>query len=241
MTQSDSSEYRVGFTMYGLPLIGKGTQGELAQQRFPAIHYAASGDMVRSYVAGPALDAAWLGEWTAAGNLVEDAKMLEIFDAYRQEQFKASGKPFFLMDGMPRTEYQAQELENGRIPVKGMLYFSLEGLSKKARMDILLPRQADRVQKRAAAGKPPRTDDTPEALDARVDEYDTVTPRVLEFYRDSDVPIIVINPLQSIEAVGREVTHGIDRLLGNYHISHNGLYHATPKVMPAQRLYLEHV
>jgi len=93
--------------LLGAPGSGKGTQAQklMAEKRVPQI---STGDMLRAAVAAGTRFGKQAKSIMEAGNLVSDKIMLGIISERLAQPDAASG---FILDGFPRTEKQALDLE----------------------------------------------------------------------------------------------------------------------------------
>lgn len=94
--------------LLGAPGSGKGTQAQklMAEKKIPQI---STGDMLRVAVAGGTRFGQQAKSIMEAGNLVSDEIMLGIISERLAEADAADG---FILDGFPRTEKQALDLED---------------------------------------------------------------------------------------------------------------------------------
>jgi len=105
---SNGEETRMRIALLGAPGSGKGTQAKLleADRNIPQI---SSGDMLRAAVAAGTRFGQQAKEIIDAGQLVSDDIMLGIISERLGEPDAAEG---FILDGFPRTEKQALDLED---------------------------------------------------------------------------------------------------------------------------------
>jgi adenylate kinase len=128
------------------------------------------------------------------GDLVDDELMIEMI---RQRLDRGDTLPGFVLDGFPRTMAQAEALD--------------ELLSELGRsIDIVFEFQlADRRQlverllKRAAAEN--RPDDTPEAIENRLETYERETAPLVDYYRTRYGNVVGIHADRSVDEVFQEI------------------------------------
>jgi adenylate kinase len=183
----------------GPPGAGKGTQAKRLAESL-ALPHLSTGDMLRDAVErGTALGAKAEG-YMAAGELLPDDVIVGIMGEALEQPECAGG---FLLDGFPRTEKQAEALDElmqsrqERIDVVPVLEVSEAELVKR-----ILGRA--RIEGRA--------DDTEEVIRRRLEVYQAQTRPLVDYYRAHGVlaevlgegsPEQVYNRLR--QAVGAEV------------------------------------
>jgi adenylate kinase len=176
----------------GPPGAGKGTQSHTVIERLNIVQIS-TGDTIRAAIREQS-EAGRQAEATAnAGKLVPDALINTMVAERLTHADCADG---FLLDGYPRTVPQAEALD-AMLASKGrkldhVLLFEVEdsvlleritgrrsdpdtGRVYHIRFDPPPPEVADRVIQ--------RTDDTPEVLQARLDEYHTKTALLVPYYQ----------------------------------------------------------
>ena len=183
--------------LLGAPGSGKGTQAKklMAEKRIPQI---STGDMLRAAIESGSELGKQARSIVDSGQLVSDDVMLGIISERLDEPDAAGG---FILDGFPRTEKQAQDLE-------GLLEQRGEPLDAAILMDIDFGVLAKRLTGRrtcSTTGKvlnihfsPPeeleecrrsggelvqREDDREETIGRRLDVYRSRTEPVIGFYR----------------------------------------------------------
>jgi adenylate kinase len=183
--------------LLGAPGSGKGTQAKklMAEKRIPQI---STGDMLRAAIESGSELGQQAKSIVDSGQLVSDDVMLGIISERLDEPDAAGG---FILDGFPRTEKQAQDLE-------GLLEQRGEPLDAAILMDIDFGVLAKRLTGRrtcSTTGKvlnihfsPPgeleecrqsggelvqREDDREETIGKRLDVYRSRTEPVIGFYR----------------------------------------------------------
>ncbi len=208
---------------------GKGTQAARLSPRLQLV-LVATGDLFRRAISAET----GLGRQIKAaydrGELISDdltvALVGEKLDEMSAERAVGTGIQGALYDGFPRTRAQADSLD-------GELHQRGEGIS--AVIQIIVPRQTlvDRLAGRRVCAKcgavyhiefnPPRVpgicdrcggevrqrqDDTPEAIEKRLDLYEQETAPLIAHYRERDL-VTVVNGDQAIDVVTDEIERAI--------------------------------
>jgi adenylate kinase len=195
--------------LLGAPGSGKGTQAKRleADRNIPQI---STGDMLRAAVAAGTRFGQQAREIMEAGQLVSDDIMLGIISERLSEPDAAEG---FILDGFPRTEKQALDLED----LLDQLGTPLDAaVLMEVDFDILLKRltgrrtcsltgkllniyfspQAELDACTEAGGELiQREDDNEETIKSRLDVYRSQTERLIDYYRKR-------NKLKTVDADG---------------------------------------
>ncbi|MDE0065517.1 MAG: adenylate kinase [Acidimicrobiaceae bacterium] len=160
---------------------GKGTQSLRICEAHGCIHVS-TGDMLRSAVAQGTELGLQASKIMDAGGLVSD----EIMNGIVAERFSHSdvSERGVLLDGFPRTVDQANALEG-----------ILEGLSLDLRIALNLDVPIEIVTQRMLDRR--REDDTPEAIQRRLELYETETAPLLDWFTSRDL-------LSTVDGVGAE-------------------------------------
>jgi adenylate kinase len=172
---------------------GKGTQGKKISQTY-GIPHIATGDELRKMKELPTPTGRMIKEVMDSGALVDDELLIRMI---RDRLDRGDTLPGFVLDGFPRTLVQAEALDE--------LLTEL-GRSIDVVFEFQVPdRQQliDRLTKRAAAEN--RTDDTPEAIQTRLQTYDRETAPLIEYYRTSRGNVVGIHADRSIGEVFHEI------------------------------------
>ncbi len=166
----------------GPPGVGKGTQAAklAAQLKLPHI---STGDIFRDHLKRGTELGNKAREFMDAGKLVPDKLVVDLVADRTSQKDCGNG---YILDGFPRTINQAEELSR-------VLTDRLEGISAVLSFDA--PRQTviDRIAGRAR--KEGRTDDTPETVAKRLEEYDAQTGPLVPFFSEQGL-------LHSFDATG---------------------------------------
>jgi len=176
---------------------GKGTQAKKIAATY-GIPHIATGDMIREMKERPTELGAELREVYDRGDLVGDDLMIRLI---RDRLDRGDTLPGFVLDGFPRTLVQAEALDD----LMGELARPIDVV-----FDLQVPdRQQlfDRLMKRACEEN--RSDDTPEAMERRLELYDRETAPLVEYYRSTRGNVVGIHADRSIEDVFSEVQRSL--------------------------------
>jgi adenylate kinase len=181
--------------LLGPPASGKGTQAALLAATF-GIPAASTGAMLRDEKARGTAVGLEADEWTSQGKLFPDELALRVVWSWLADRER------FILDGFPRTLGQAEAFDTGlaerRRPLDAVYSLNLADEIVRERMTSRLTcvqcgavfnEKFHRVtpatpcpQCGGALGR--RSDDTPEALESRLDQYRTHTLPVVAHYRN---------------------------------------------------------
>jgi adenylate kinase len=168
--------------LMGMAGSGKGTQGKLLADQLGQ-HLISMGDVLRMYVTGKKREA------MLAGQLLKDEEIIKFLERVLATLHDDDG---VILDGFPRTVPQAEWLlaqaKTGRFGLRIAFHLVASRGTVKQRM-----------LERA------RTDDTEEAIEKRIDEYDSATKPLLEWLQAHGVKVVNINAEQPIETVNQEI------------------------------------
>jgi adenylate kinase len=195
---------------------GKGTQCVRLSNHYVVPHIS-TGDMLRAAVKEGTPLGKIAGEIMNAGGLVSDEIMIGIVDE-RLERPDARGRGFIL-DGFPRTVGQAEALDSTlRSPLDLVIDLDvprelvLERISSRrvcrdcgANYSATKNEPTMRICDRCGGDVVQRDDDTPEAVNKRLDLYDTQTSPLISFYNSKGL-------LAVVNGVGHP-DHVLDRLV----------------------------
>ncbi len=177
---------------------GKGTQAKKIAATYGVPHIA-TGDMIREMKELPTDLGRELKEVYDRGDLVEDELMIRLI---RDRLSRGDTLPGFVLDGFPRTLPQAEALDR-----------LLDGLVRN--IDVVFEFQVadrqellDRMLKRAE--QEGRSDDTPEAIERRLETYFRETAPLVDYYRTHRANVVGIHADRSIDAVFAEIRDALD-------------------------------
>ncbi len=182
----------------GGPGAGKGTQAELLQSRLKIV-WISTGDILRAAISAQDSDGESQTElgrlaqhYVAQGELVPDETMIQFI---RQRLKRADVKNGWLLEGYPRTAFQAEELD-----------FLLDDLNQQLDYAILLETPDSILMERSLSHA--RQDDTPATIQRRIDLYQERTIPLLEYYEMRD-RLLRIRGDQPIERVQQDILTGL--------------------------------
>jgi adenylate kinase len=193
--------------LFGIPCAGKGTVGKAIAKEMPRYFYfLSSGDLLREARAKGGPLANEINGYFEDGKLTPDSLIVPMYKEEvigRRNSGVISPDHTLLVDGMYRTPEQAEALDD-LLDVKEVLH-----LDNVPRREVL-----ERCRKRAVEGG--RTDDTPEAMSRRIEEYWSITWPGLDFFHKNRIPIHPLNALQPKDVV---VKNAVDYMKIRYKIS----------------------
>ena len=203
---------------------GKGTQAQRLAARF-GIPQISTGDMLRA----ARRDGTPLGKeaekYMNEGKLVPDSVVIGLVEERLQAKDAASG---FILDGFPRTVPQADALSAvmqklGRQPLRivsidvpeKVLQERLGGriscpkCGASYHVKFTPPKVADTCDTCGTKGLITRSDDTPEAIKKRLDDYRTTTSPLIAYYGDKGC-LASIDGVGELEVVLGRVVNALD-------------------------------
>src|SRR6185437_15007416 len=167
--------------LLGRPGAGKGEHGVVLARELGVPHISA-GDLVRKAVTTDEFPE--IGAIVRSGGLVNDELMLEmLLKELKKPEYKAG----YVLDGFPRNLKQLAMVKQYGIAVDAYVYFDIDAETYHQRIQT-------RREAALAAGLKPRSDDSAEAAQRRLREYETQTePMVKEIQRDEPDKFIQVN------------------------------------------------
>ena len=175
--------------LFGIQGSGKGTQSTLLQEQFgETLSYFSSGDIFRALKSHPNAIGDFLSNKLELWQLITDDVTISMFHFYFSTIL--SENKSMLLDGYPRTLAQLVDLVQVSLQEKREvvgIYFELSREEAKKRM----------------LGRG-RADDTPEAVDKRLDLFFEKTLPNIELF-EKFFPVIRIDASPSIEAIHEQV------------------------------------
>lgn len=181
----------------GAPGAGKGTQAKQVAEAATLAHIS-TGDMLRAEVAGGSPLGLQAKSFMDAGKLVPDEVIIGMVQTRIQ---KPDAKSSWILDGFPRTLPQAEALDkslSGASAVSHVIYFAvpeqvlfgrLTGRRTCSKCGAIWhletkPTRTAGVCDVCGGATVQRSDDHPEKITKRLDEYRTLTAPLLAYYRN---------------------------------------------------------
>lgn len=177
--------------LLGGPGSGKGTQAKALQQRL-GVPWISTGEILRQEVASGSVLGHAVRSYVETGELVPDDQMIALI---RQRLLQPDAANGWIMEGYPRTAFQAEELDFLLVELK-------QQLTQVICLDVSTPVLVARSLARA------RSDDTDEIIQRRIDRYQERTVPILEYYEVSK-RLVRVNGDQSIEQVHQAILSAI--------------------------------
>ena len=176
---------------------GKGTQAQRIRATY-GIPHIATGDMIREMMARDTKLGEQLREVYDRGDLVSDELMIELI---RDRLSRGDTLAGFVLDGFPRTMPQAEALDELLRDVGRDLdvVFDFQVPDREVLLQRLLRRAAEEA----------RSDDTPEAIERRLELYERETAPLVEYYRSTRGNVVGIHADRAIDQVFREIQQSL--------------------------------
>lgn len=176
---------------------GKGTQAQKLAATYGLAHIA-TGDMIRQMKELDTPAGRELKEVYDRGDLVSDDLMIRLI---RERLDRGDTMPGVVFDGFPRTLPQAEALNEVLSDLGRNLDIVFE-LKVPDRAQLL-----ERLLKRAAEEN--RADDTPDAIQRRLDTFDRETAPLVEYYRTTRGNVVGIHADRTIGEVYHEIQEAL--------------------------------
>lgn len=189
----------INLVLFGKPGAGKGTQAEFLKSHYQLVHIS-TGDVFR-YNIKNATDLGKLAQsYMDNGDLVPDEVTIDMLEDEVEKNPQAKG---FIFDGFPRTQAQAQSLDDF-LNRKEMSISAIIAL--EADDDELVTRILKRGE---TSGRPDDQDE--EKIRNRFQEYNQKTAPLRAFYIEQN-KFHSINGIGSIEEIKQRLMSVIDTL-----------------------------
>jgi adenylate kinase len=187
----------LNIVLFGPPGAGKGTQSERLIEKYNLVHLS-TGDVFRANIKGETELGKLAKSYMDAGQLVPDAVTI---DMLRSEVVKHQDPKGFIFDGFPRTNAQAQALDE-----------FLAGLNTQISLMLALEVEEQelktRLLKRAEVSG--RADDAdPAVIEKRITVYNQETAPVKAFYQAQE-KFVAIDGIGSIDDITQRLFAAID-------------------------------
>lgn len=171
---------------------GKGTQCVRLVEHYGTVHVS-TGDMLRAAIAEGTELGRQADEVMKAGDLVSDGIINGIVrERLTKDDIRAHG---VLLDGYPRTPVQAEVLET---------ILGVGGLDAAINLDVPVEVVKERMLLRG------RSDDTPEAIERRLDLYEQETAPLIGWFAERDL-LVSVDGLGTEDVVFQRIVAAVDR------------------------------
>ncbi|HLU86990.1 MAG TPA: adenylate kinase [Taishania sp.] len=189
----------LNIVLFGPPGAGKGTQSERIIEQYGLIHLS-TGDIFRANIKGETELGVLAKSYMDKGQLVPDEVTIKMVES---EFSKYENPKGFIFDGFPRTNKQAEALDQF-LTSKGT------SISVMLALDVEENELKERLKKRAEVSG--RVDDAnPEVIQNRINVYKAETFPVKEFYQKQN-KFIEINGIGSIDEITTRLFDAINSL-----------------------------
>lgn len=188
----------LNLVLFGPPGAGKGTQSEKLINHYQLVHLS-TGDILRSEIANGTSLGMEAKKLMEQGVLVPDEVVIGMISNKLDIHKNANG---FIFDGFPRTVAQAEALDN-------LLKSKNTAISCMVALEVA----HDELQKRLllrgqSSGRP--DDANPEIINKRIEEYNTKTAPVANYYKQQG-KYVSVNGIGSIEDIFASLCEVIER------------------------------
>lgn len=206
--------------IFGAPGSGKGTQSKKIEEKY-GIRVLSTGDLLRAEVAAGSEIGNVCADIIAQGKFPDNAILFKLIELFLDKNSDASG---VLYDGFPRTVEQAEYLHN-LIKQRG------EVIDTVINVDVDAQTLVKRISGRFSCAecgeiynkyyKIPsvegvcdvcnaqnfkvRADDNEDTVKTRMKMYEEATAPVLDFFRDLDLNIVMVDGMQSMDIVFHQI------------------------------------
>ncbi len=187
----------LNLVLFGPPGAGKGTQSEKLIHHYQLVHLS-TGDILRSEIAAQTALGMEAKKLMDQGILVPDEVVIGMINSKLDANPDAKG---FIFDGFPRTKAQAEALDallakrNTSITLMLALEVSEEELTKRL---LLRGKDSGRAD-----------DQNTDIIKKRIDEYNSKTAVVAEYYKSQN-KFKGVNGIGSIEEIFGNLCRSID-------------------------------
>ena len=187
----------LNIVLFGPPGAGKGTQSERLIEKYGLVHLS-TGDVFRANIKGETDLGKLAKSYMDAGQLVPDEVTINML---RSEVVKHSAPKGFIFDGFPRTNAQAQALD------EFLASLSTE-ISLMVALEVEETELKTRLLKRAVvSGRPDDAD--PAVIEKRIAVYNQETAPVKAFYQ-AQHKFVAIDGIGSIDEITQRLFSAID-------------------------------
>jgi adenylate kinase len=187
----------VNILLLGIQGSGKGTQAKRIAAEY-GIPHVSTGEILRSESERGTDLGREVEEILARGDLVPDETMIDLIRSRLTQPDTAEG---FVLDGFPRTMAQADALDE-----------LLDELGKPLSIvfELQVPDEVARQRLLRRAQEEGRSDDSPEAIDRRIDLYHRETEPIVAHYRGRG-NLVGIHGTGTVEQVFAEIADALEQ------------------------------
>lgn len=175
--------------LIGIQGAGKSTQGNLLSEKL-GLPYLSTGHIFRELAKEKTPLGRYIKEVMNAGYLIPDGKTLKIVAQYLKRPEYNSG---YIIDGFPRTVYQAENFGNG---IDKVIYLKVSDEEALKRLSF-----------RNGQG---REDETPKAVQKRIDSFHKLTEPVLDYYKQKGI-VVEVDGEKEISEIHKEILGALGR------------------------------
>lgn len=189
----------LNIVLFGPPGAGKGTQSERLIEKYGLIHLS-TGDVFRANIKGETDLGKLAKSYMDKGQLVPDEVTINML---RSEVDKHSDPKGFIFDGFPRTNAQAEALDE---------LLSSMGTSISVMLALEVEEEELKVRLKKRAEVSGRADDAdPAVIENRIRVYNNETAPVKSYYQNQN-KYIGIDGIGSIDEITARLFSAIDSL-----------------------------
>jgi len=186
--------------LFGPPGAGKGTQSKMLIDKYGLTHLS-TGDIFRYNIKHETELGLLAKKYMDEGNLVPDQVTIKMLES---EVDKVPGSAGFIFDGFPRTQAQAEALDE---------FLASKGSQVHQMLALNVPEQELKTRLKERAISSGRNDDAnPEVIQNRISVYQKETLPVKEYYDDKG-KYKAIDGLGSMSQVFDRLCEAFDALL----------------------------
>jgi len=179
----------VKLIILGGPGAGKGTQSELLAAHLQ-ITKISTGDILREAIASQSFLGIKAQDFVSKGEFVPDEILIEFM---RERLLKPDLSQGWILEGYPRTAFQAEELD-----------FLLDEINQRLNWAIYLEVKESMMMRRSLERN--RNDDQPEVIKRRIEMFEERTIPILEYY-DRRQKLLTINGENTREKILEEIVN----------------------------------
>lgn len=186
----------LNIVLFGAPGAGKGTQSDLLVEKY-GLNHVSTGELLRKEIADGTELGIRIKDIMDSGKLVSDDIVVEMMD-----KVIASDNKGILFDGFPRNVAQAETLDN-------LLAKHGKKLTCMVSLDVPREELIRRMLERAKVSG--RSDDNEETIKSRLQEYESKTKPVAEYYKKKNM-LVEVNGTGAIKDISCSIIKEIEKI-----------------------------